>query len=1047
MMDDFKQRVDDIKAATRIEQIIHEDEPLKDAEHGRYRTGKAHDSLVVSVQKQYYKWNSKNETGDVFEWLRLHRGMEFKEAVVYLAKRAGIEPPRFSEGDVQAAEARRAREQMFGVAAKFFAQALRDEAVARDYTRGRGWTDETVQAAGLGYWGGNVFALRKALEEAGVDVTCPAAVALVGFNGQNGQNGQTHGPIPTSVREWAEKWGVKANATWLEDDAIRAMPGHVLVYPHVRQGRVTYLSTRGIDQKRHYNLPVELAGEKQVYFNAEWSPAAEKIVVVEGQADAVTLAQWNIAAVALCGCSIDEVLLAQVSKHKAVFTGLDNEDNKAVRENTAKIADGVGPYCRVALWPTKDANEWLQNGATADDCAAVLKVSPTWLEVSLNRTVEAEEDSRDGELRHLFRLMIQLDSFALAGKRSDIAKRLSMSGDTFEALLKTARRESGLDEHGRPQYEMTSGRTFRRVYDAYGNDRLDMLAHFTANIVTDVVEDDGENQERKFELKGMLPCGKPLPSVEVEAAEFAQMTWPLPKWGSQAVMAAGSSVKEHFRVAVLTLSKSIETRYDYAHTGWRLIDGKWAYLSVAGAVGLEDIRVRLSQNLHRYQVPIKPVDPVNAMKTSLRFIDCGDMTVTVPLWAAMYLAPLSSILPPSFTIWLFGTTGSMKSTATALAMCHFGTFAYNTPPASWTATANALEKMAFTLKDAPLWIDDFTSQSTLQAQNELRVKADQLLRDWGNRAGRTRMKADLSLRQTYAPRGLIISTAEQLPPIESIQSRLFQIEIAPGMLEGGEGSALTRAQLEESSRYAHAMAGYVTWLAGRMEQLAKELPVEFLGLVEKARSDGGSHLRLPANTATMYVGWKMGLEYASAIGAVSTDEFETLKKLGWDVLIGLGARQNMIAAEEKPVDMYFRALEAMFASGGAFLRFKDAPEDDGRSWPSVAVRAMHSDVLGWFDANYWYLIPEETFNAVCQFYRKAGTVFPDSERGLRSKLLEQKLLLPDGERFTYRLRLNGDDYRPRVLRIHKPGSGEKVLSGEAGTTGTTGTTGTEVEES
>lgn len=1030
-MEDFKQRVEDIKAATRIEVIVNEDEPLKDAEHGRYRTGKAHDSLVVSVHKQYYKWNSKNETGDVFEWLRLHRGMDFKDAVLYLAKRAGLEPPKFGEGDVAAAEMRRTRESVFSVAAKFF-EAARLEPVALDYMHARGWTDEAIAEAHLGYWGGNTAALRKALEDAGADVTAPAAVALIGLKG--------------GVKAWAEQHHIKPLAQWLEHDAILPMPGHVLVYPHIKGGRVTYLSTRGIGEKRHWNLPAELAGDKQVFFNAEWSPASEKVVVVEGQADAVTLAQWGVAAIALCGCSIDEALLALVNKHKTVYTGLDNEDIKAVRDNTAKIADGVGPYCRIALWPTKDANEWLQNGATADDCAAILKVARTWLDVSLDRAVEAKEDDRDVEMRHVFRLLVDLDSFALAGKRADIAKRLGMSGDTFEALLKQARRESGLDDHGRPQYEMTSGRTFRRVYDNYGNDRLDVLAHFTASIVTDVVEDDGENQERKFELKGMLPSNKPLPPIEVEAADFSTMTWPLPKWGSQAVMAAGSSVKEHFRVAILTLSKSIETRYDYAHTGWRLIDGKWSYLSVAGAVGLDDIRVRLSQNLHRYQVPVKPIEPVEAMRNSLKFLNCGDETVTFPLWAAMYLAPLSSILPPSFTIWLFGTTGSMKSTATALAMCHYGMFSYNTPPASWTATANALEKMAFTLKDAPLWIDDFTSQSTLQAQNELRVKADQLLRDWGNRAGRTRMKADLSLRQTYAPRGLIISTAEQLPPIESIQSRLFQIEIAPGMLVGGEGSALTRAQLEESPRYAHAMAGYVTWLAQHMERLSKDLPVEFLSLVEQARSDGGSHLRLPANTATMYVGLKMGLDYAVACGALGGDEAEELKRFGWDILIGLGSRQNEIAAEEKPVDMYFRALEGMFADGSAFLRYKDEPEVDARAWPSAAMRQVHCQMLGWYDAQFWYLLPEVAFNAVSQFYRKAGVVFPDSERGIRAKMLEQKMLLPGKDRFTLRLRLNGDDYQPRVLRIHKPLDGEDELSSEAGTPGTSGTVGTEEEE-
>ena len=73
----------------------------------------------------------------------------------------------------------------------------------------------------------------------------------------------------------------------------------------------------------------------------------------------------------------------------------------------------------------------------------------------------------------------------------------------------------------------------------------------------------------------------------------------------------------------------------------------------------------------------------------------------------MFLAPLASLVPLFFTIWLFGTTGSLKSTLVALVLSHFGEFAFNTPPAAWTATQNALEKLAFVLKDTPLWIDDF----------------------------------------------------------------------------------------------------------------------------------------------------------------------------------------------------------------------------------------------------------------------------------------------------------------------------------------------------
>ena len=432
------------------------------------------------------------------------------------------------------------------------------------------------------------------------------------------------------------------------------------------------------------------------------------------------------------------------------------------------------------------------------------------------------------------------------------------------------------------------------------------------------------------------------------------------------------------------------------------------------------------------------------MQASLRFWDVADYDISFPLWAAMFLAPLAQLIPLFFTIWLFGTTGSLKSTLTALAFSHFGTFAFNTPPASWTATQNALEKLAFTLKDMPLWIDDFTTQSTLAGQQDLLRKGDTLLRDWGNGSGRTRMRSDLTLRQTFVPRGLIISTAEQLPPIESINSRLFQIESGPDRVTRGEGSALTLAQQNDAQYYPHALAGYALWLAPQFPELEKTLPALQLELTERARSEGGSHLRLPANIATLYIGFKMGVQYAQSVGALNEEDALVSLKLGWDVLMGLGGRQQEVSVEEKPVEMYFAALEQMFAQGICYLRHKDAPEDDGRAWPSVATRTATCEFMGWYDDRYWYLLPRVAFNAVYKFYKTAGTVFPDTERGVRVKLLEKKLLFPQTDRFTCVLRVG--EGTVRVLRVASPTSEVSASALKPVTSETAVTPVTEIEE-
>jgi hypothetical protein len=53
------------------------------------------------------------------------------------------------------------------------------------------------------------------------------------------------------------------------------------------------------------------------------------VVLVEGQADAVTFAEWGVPAIALAGMQMSPVVLASLKKHKRVFVSLDNTPEAA----------------------------------------------------------------------------------------------------------------------------------------------------------------------------------------------------------------------------------------------------------------------------------------------------------------------------------------------------------------------------------------------------------------------------------------------------------------------------------------------------------------------------------------------------------------------------------------------------------------------------------------------------------------------------------------------------------------------------------------------
>jgi DNA primase len=1034
--------IDDIKDRLHIDDIVAETVRLTKAGKNMRGLCPFHTedtaSFFVFPDSQRFKCFGCGAGGDVLDFVMEVEGWDLSTAIREMARKAGIEMLPLSVDQKRAIDRQRENEQVFAAAAEFFHARLglaRGEQAESGspgltYARQRGFEDTTLREGGVGYFGKDWGDLRTALAKANIDLECPPAVALIGYRGD--------------VRAWAETWDVELAPRWIEEQKIPAMPPDMLIYPHVLKGRVTYLSGRHLSPTgpKSWNPPSSLVGPRQPYFNALWNQRKPGegnedtfpfSAVVEGQACALSLHQWGVPGAALAGCDLgeridaDHVMMQQIKRQLAITNGqlvmgLDNDT--AGEEATPKLAQSLmtglelkATSFRRALWPAGDVNAWLQEGANREDAQALLACAPSWIEVLLEAATPAEDEEEPDEqaVRTLFAALAGLDVYDVARMRERVSKALKIKRSTFDGLLKAARQEAGLADDGKPRYVTTGGRLCHRFYDSHGNEVYNPLSNFTAQIAAEIVEDDGDTQERVFRIHGKLADGTFLPPVDVNATEFSSMGWVLALWGARAVVEAGGSTRDHLRAAIQATSRDVESRFVYAHLGWRSINQEQVYLSGSGAVGRDGVEVRLPPDLMRYRLPQQPENVDEALRKSFQFLEVGDYAVTVPLLAAMFLSPLSTIIPPSFTLWVYGTTGSLKSTITALAFCHYGKFSYNTPPASWTGTANALERKTFLVKDAPLWIDDYTTQSTFSGMNELKAKVDRLLRDWGNRSGRSRMQANMKLRQTFAPQGLIISTAEQLPPGQSIQARLFQVEVHPDMVTRGADSPLTLAQTEHAQCYAHSMAGYVLWLAEQYDTLKQDLPERLLDYTEAARARG-AHLRMPNNVATLFLGWEMFLNYAQHVGALEVD-YDDLRELGWSVLVALGDAQQVTAQEEKPVDMYISALSELIAQGSVYLRHREYPEIEEKTLPTGQHKAVGAEFLGWHDDQYLYLIPGVTFKTINLFYRGRGVVFPDTERGVKVKMKEEGLLFPterSQKTFLYQMPLDG---RPWVLRI------------------------------
>ncbi len=553
------------------------------------------------------------------------------------------------------------------------------------------------------------------------------------------------------------------------------------------------------------------------------------------------------------------------------------------------------------------------------------------------------------------------------------------------------------------------------------------LCNFVARIAEEIILDDGAETALAFEIEGQLSTGERLAAVRIPASRFSGMFWVSERWGARAVVSAGFGARDQLREAIQRLSLAPRRRHVFTHTGWREIDGQWIFLTADGAVGLDGFEVDLGPELARYALPRVPENPGEAMRASLRLLKVAPFTVTGPVWAGMFRAPLASALPLDVTLWLEGQTGALKSTLAAVFLSHFGEFTRTSLPGVWSSTANALERRAFTLKDIPFVVDDY-APNAIDAR-DLEAKAARLVRAQGNLAGRGRLRADLTERSAHPPRGVIIATGEQHPPGQSLLARTLIVEVERDKVDLG---ALTEAQ-RMAHRLPHAMAGYIGWLGSQMKGLPRLLEETFQGARERATA-GSEHLRVPEAVAHLWVGLDCALDYAVDVGACEQAEAKEHRAQAWEALLALGRAQVSAVESERPSLRFLRVLSALLTQHRALLLPKEESGDG---------LGPEAGLIGWIDAEELFLLPEPAFQAVARFCRDSGEHFSVRQVRLWRDLDRENYAECDLGRHSTTARVGGRVRR--VVRLNRAkveaAIGEELGRREAGETEVTDVTG------
>ena len=516
------------------------------------------------------------------------------------------------------------------------------------------------------------------------------------------------------------------------------------------------------------------------------------------------------------------------------------------------------------------------------------------------------------------------------------------------------------------------------------------VCNFVPHIVSEKTVDDGAVTEKTLVLSGIHADGSTLPPVEVNGAELSSFNWLLDKWGAKCIIEVGPRCREYLRYYIQTTADSADRLTEYHVTGWKKIDGEWHYL----LPGDDSLNVTLKGKLQHYcgEQGFTPEDLIDAYDLFEK--PPAPSRVIQPLVAFTFLTPLNEFMRqagcmPKFALFLTGRTGTRKSTIAALILSFFGRFTSTDLPMSFRDTANSIIANSFSLKDVLTCIDDFYPSDNAEMK-KLNATAQTVMRAYGDRTGRARLRSDSTLMESRPPQGNAIITGELSPDIgESGTARYFALELKEGDVDL---SRLTLCQNDaENGAYRRTMTAYTQWL--KQSFLSDgDCTSEFVAVLSKLYREYRTdyihhnltcHGRLPETVASLMVGMRFFLQFLKEIGVIKQEEqdfdLDEFRKL----LYALADIQSEKVEQDKPAHVFIRKLWSLIEGGKVLITERNRPKEFDPFPPGY---------IGCQDGDYYYLNKELAHSAVKKLCTEQGESFPLSAKALVKALAEEGLI-------------------------------------------------------
>lgn len=353
-----------------------------------------------------------------------------------------------------------------------------------------------------------------------------------------------------------------------------------------------------------------------------------------------------------------------------------------------------------------------------------------------------------------------------------------------------------MSEDSKPKFQLTETDYLASNSGFYvrlnpGDETLHRLSNFHCKITKELIL-DGVNPTSNYSIWIGIPYGdenniqyREERIIDVKSKDFHIGKWlhylgsnyvvyPLPKGHSEKYICMVCQDWKSLDRVIMKVATQL---------GFREYNDKLIYVSgdiiLGDTSGLEVKPPQEGMKFKYYLNLSSNITLQESFKNSLKFLELGSNKIVYPLYLAIWRSPMCYFRNFPSMITLCGKTGTFKSTIAAKALSHFGNFSTNLDlPIKWIDTFTSIQIQLSKIRDTLTVIDDFNPEHGKNLRDSMATTLSVILGDVSDGISRKRANSDLSMRDPFTCRTVVISTNEEIPDLpESRLARLLCINL------------------------------------------------------------------------------------------------------------------------------------------------------------------------------------------------------------------------------------------------------------------------------